>query len=115
MIFQAWKHWRDGTPEELLDSNLRGSYSRNEVIRCIHIALLCVQEDPVDRPTMQTIVLMLSSYSVTMPLPQKPAFFLHSRSELKIPSVTSTSSYQPSSNSVSCSVNEVSITELFPR
>ncbi|KAK9936145.1 hypothetical protein M0R45_013005 [Rubus argutus] len=115
LLIYAWKHWRDGTPEELLDSNLRGSYSRNEVTRCIHIALLCVQEEPVDRPTMQTIVLMLSSYSVTMPLPQKPAFFLHSRSELKIPSVASTSSYRPSSNSASCSVNEASITELFPR
>ncbi|KAK4857937.1 hypothetical protein QYF36_008474 [Acer negundo] len=30
----AWKHWRDGTPMQLLDSTLTDSYSRNEVIRC---------------------------------------------------------------------------------
>ncbi|KAK9932617.1 hypothetical protein M0R45_019845 [Rubus argutus] len=112
----AWKHWRDGTPEELLDSKLRGSYSRKEVITCIHIALRCVQEDPEERPTMQTIFLMLNGYSsVNMPLPQEPAFFLHSRAELNVPSVTSESSNQLPSNSVSCSVNEVSITELYPR
>ncbi|XP_062013387.1 cysteine-rich receptor-like protein kinase 25 [Rosa rugosa] len=115
LLTYAWKHWREGTVEELLDSNLRCSYSRNEVIRCIHIGLLCVQEDAKERPTMQTIVLMLSSYSVTMPLPEKPAFFLHSKAELNMPSVASGSSYQPTSSSVSYSVNEVSITELFPR
>ncbi|XP_040362112.1 cysteine-rich receptor-like protein kinase 25 [Rosa chinensis] len=114
LLTYAWKHWGDGTPEELLDSNLRGSYSRNEVIRCIHIGLLCVQENPEERPTMQTINLMLSSYSVTAPSPQKPAFCLHSREEMRMPSVTSESSNQHTSTSV-CSVNEASITELYPR
>ena len=95
----------------MLDSNLRGSYSRDEVIRCVLIALLCVQEDPKERPTMQTIVLMLSSYSVTMAVPQKPAFCVHSRDEMRMSSVTSSSSNQHTSNSV----NEASITELYPR
>ncbi|KAL6197575.1 hypothetical protein ACLB2K_033183 [Fragaria x ananassa] len=114
LLTYAWNHWRDGTPEELLDRNLRRSYSRNEVIRCIHIALLCVQEDPEKRPTMQTVVLMLSSYSVTMPLPQKTAFCLHSTEEMRMSSVTSESLNQHSSNSA-CSVNEASISELYPR
>ncbi|XP_022720840.1 cysteine-rich receptor-like protein kinase 10 [Durio zibethinus] len=56
-------------------------YFRNVVIRCIQIGLLCVQEDPVDRPTMTTIVLMLNSYSVTLSLPNQPAFFLHNGTE----------------------------------
>ncbi|KAJ0080911.1 hypothetical protein Patl1_11013 [Pistacia atlantica] len=58
--YTAWKHWRDGTPLQLLDSTLTESYSRNEVIKCIHMGLLCVQEDPTDRPTMATIVIMLT-------------------------------------------------------
>ncbi|XP_061989580.1 cysteine-rich receptor-like protein kinase 10 [Rosa rugosa] len=115
LTYAAWKHWRDGTAEELLDSNLRCSYSRNEVIKCIYIGLLCVQEDPKERPTMQTVFLMLSRYSFTMPLPQKPAFFLYGKAESNMPSVATGSSYQPTSSSVSCSVNEASITELFPR
>ncbi|KAJ0101313.1 hypothetical protein Patl1_03708 [Pistacia atlantica] len=77
----AWKHWRDGTPLQLLDSTLTDSCPRNEVIRCIHMGLLCVQEDPADRPTMAAIVIMLNSHSITLPVPEKPAFFVGSRME----------------------------------
>ncbi|KAI6704450.1 hypothetical protein NL676_007412 [Syzygium grande] len=77
----AWKNWRDGTPLEVLDPAIGDSYSRNEVLRCLHIGLLCVQEDPMDRPTMANIVLMLSSSSVSLALPQQPAFFLRSRTK----------------------------------
>jgi hypothetical protein len=82
---QAWRHWRHGTSLELLDLSLRDSYSRNEVDRCIHIGLLCVQKNPAERPTMASIVVMLSSYSVTLPSPQRPGFFLHSRTESNTP------------------------------
>jgi hypothetical protein len=41
--------------------------STTEIMRCIHIGLLCVQENVADRPTMASIVLMLSSYSMTLP------------------------------------------------
>ncbi|GLT30970.1 hypothetical protein SLA2020_057400 [Shorea laevis] len=111
LMSYAWKLWKDGRPLELLDPILGDSYARNEVIRCIHIGLLCVQEDPAARPTMATIVLMLSSYSVTLPLPKKPAFFLHSRTEpAKV-----LESDQSFGQSMQCSVNEISITEIDPR
>ncbi|GLT54803.1 hypothetical protein SLA2020_279700 [Shorea laevis] len=83
---QAWRHWRHGTSLELLDPSLRGCYSRNEVDKCIHIGLLCVQENLAERPTMASIVVMLSNYSVTLPPPQRPGFFLHSRTESNAPS-----------------------------
>ncbi|XP_022720570.1 cysteine-rich receptor-like protein kinase 10 isoform X2 [Durio zibethinus] len=114
LLSYAWKHWKDGTPLELLDPILRDTYSRNEVIRCIQIGLLCVQEDPVDRPTMTTIVLMLNSYSVTLPLPKQPAFFLHSRTEGSMPNKEMESD-QSTSRSMPWSINEASITELDPR
>ncbi|XVF27803.1 hypothetical protein REPUB_Repub14bG0140200 [Reevesia pubescens] len=104
LLSYSWKHWRDGTPLELVDSNLRENCSRNEVIRCIHIALLCVQENPANRPTMTRVALMLDSYSVSLPLPQKPSSFLCSR----IASPRATGLEQLSDN-------EVSITELDPR
>jgi hypothetical protein len=68
-------HWRDDRPLELLDPSLRDSYSRDEVLRCIQIGLLCVQEDPANRPTMASILLTLNNGSVTLPSPQEPAFF----------------------------------------
>ena len=113
-LLQTWKQWKSGTPMELLDPSLRHSYSRNEVIRCIHMGLLCVQEDPANRPTMATIVLMLNSYSVTLPLPQQPAFLQRSKANLKKPS-TELESDQCTSPSIALSVNEASFTEIYPR
>ena len=52
-----------------------------EIIRYIHIGLLCVQENVADRPTMASVVLMLSSYSITLPTPSKPAWFKADRAK----------------------------------
>ncbi|XP_031270575.1 cysteine-rich receptor-like protein kinase 10 [Pistacia vera] len=113
LMSHAWKHWRDGTPLQLLDSTLTESYSRNEVIRCIHVGLLCVQEDPTDRPTMVTVVLMLNSYSVTLPAPQQPAFFLGSRREASM--ATKDFDFdQSKSKSMPWSIDDASITEVYP-
>ncbi|XP_045787092.1 cysteine-rich receptor-like protein kinase 29 isoform X2 [Trifolium pratense] len=68
----AWRNWREGTITNIIDPSLNNG-SQNEIMRCIHIGLLCVQENLVERPTMATIALMLSSYSFTMPLPLEPA------------------------------------------
>ncbi|KAL2324346.1 hypothetical protein Fmac_023404 [Flemingia macrophylla] len=67
----ALTKWRDRMPLELLDPKLEGSYSQNEVIRCIHIGLLCVQEDPGDRPTMAEVVSFLNHPSVDLPKPSE--------------------------------------------
>ncbi|KAK3188247.1 hypothetical protein Dsin_027808 [Dipteronia sinensis] len=115
LLSYVWKHWRDGTPTEVLDSNLTDSYSRNEVMRCIHVGLLCVQEDPTARPTMATIVLMLNSYSVTLPLPQQPAFFFGTGTEFSIQITNGMGSDQSKSKSVPWSVDDASITEVQPR
>ncbi|OAY26016.2 hypothetical protein MANES_16G014401v8 [Manihot esculenta] len=114
LVSHIWKHWRNETPFEVVDSVLRDSYSRNEVLRCIQIGLLCVQEDPSDRPTMAKIVLLFSSYSVTLPIPQQPAFFLHSKSGQIMPG-NGLDSEQSTNKSVSWSVDEGSITEVYPR
>uniref|UniRef100_A0A6N2NAX6 Cysteine-rich receptor-like protein kinase 10 n=1 Tax=Salix viminalis TaxID=40686 RepID=A0A6N2NAX6_SALVM len=111
----VWRHWRDGTPLEVMDPTLTDTYSRSEIIRCIHIGLLCVQEDPASRPTMASVVLMLNSYSITLALPQEPAFFLNSRSDQgSIPSKEFFAD-QSKSKSVPYSGDERSITEVYPR
>ncbi|TXG47125.1 hypothetical protein EZV62_026419 [Acer yangbiense] len=102
----AWELWRSDTPMQLLDSNLADSYSRNEVIRCIHMGLLCVQEDPAARPTMETVVLMLNSLSLTLPLPKQPALFHGSRTELN---KQITSKYMPWYD------DNAPVTEVYPR
>ncbi|XP_031130434.1 cysteine-rich receptor-like protein kinase 10 [Ipomoea triloba] len=106
LLGYAWEQWRDGTPLEILDPVLAKSYKVNEVIQCIHIGLLCVQDVAVERPTMAEVMLMLSSYSSnSWPSPREPAFY-HGGSEgmpreleLERP----------------MTVNVVSISELYPR
>ncbi|KAL9452698.1 hypothetical protein AB3S75_008483 [Citrus x aurantiifolia] len=115
LLTYAWKQWRDGTPLQLLDPNLTDSYSRNEVIRCIHLGLLCVQEDPAERPSMATIVLMLNSFSVILPSPQQPAFFIGNRTERSLPTKEIEFSDKSTNKSMPWSVDEASITEVYPR
>ncbi|QCE08396.1 cysteine-rich receptor-like protein kinase 10 isoform X2 [Vigna unguiculata] len=118
LLIFAWKKWTEQTPMEFVDPTLRGSCSRNEVNRCIQIALLCVQENPSHRPSMATIALMLNSYSVTMSMPRQPASFLRGRTPNRLnrglDSDQSTTD-QSTSSSIPWSVNEVSVTEVYPR
>ena len=58
----------------MIDPTLRDG-STSEIMRCIHIGLLCVQENVADRPTMASVMLMLNSYSLSLPIPSHPAFF----------------------------------------
>jgi hypothetical protein len=109
---QGWIRWRDGRPLELLDQSLGDSYSRDEVLRCIQIGFLCVQEDPADRPTIAFILLKLNSGSDTLPSPQQPGFFLHSKTHMPIKDMKSN---QSTTKSMPWSINEASITELDPR
>ncbi|CAA7049646.1 unnamed protein product [Microthlaspi erraticum] len=109
LVTYAWRLWRKESPLELVDPAIRTNYQSNEVARCIHIALLCIQENPEDRPMLSTIILMLGSNTSTLPLPCLPGFFLGSRQVVKLDSSQSTG------RSVPCSVNDVSITDLTPR
>ncbi|KAM7489421.1 hypothetical protein LguiB_026905 [Lonicera macranthoides] len=110
LLSHAWKLWKDGTPLEFVDPTLAATYSRNEVVRCIHIGLLCVQEDAGMRPSMATIVQVLSNYTVSLPLPEQPPFFFQSTTESctrKLEECTS----QPGM----VSVDEASITQVHPK
>ncbi|KAK9286715.1 hypothetical protein L1049_015118 [Liquidambar formosana] len=119
LLSYAWKNWREGIASNLIDPTLRNG-SMNEIVRCIHIGLLCVQENEVNRPTMASVVQLLSSPSLTLPVPSEPAFFMQSKEEMEMPllpehNLVATSSDQSQNQSSSFSVNEVSITKLYPR
>ena len=59
----------------LVDASMAASGCTLEMMRCINIALLCVQENATDRPSMSDVVAMLSSKSVTLPEPKHPGYF----------------------------------------
>ncbi|KAK1368444.1 Cysteine-rich receptor-like protein kinase 29 [Heracleum sosnowskyi] len=118
----AWKNWREGTPSNAIDQIVRNSGSIHEMIRCIHIALLCVQENVADRPTMASVVLMLSSFSHTLAVPSEPAFFVQSIIGQEVSFSTDNTNSRVSNrsgnskeNSVKYSINEASFTDPYPR
>ncbi|KAF5729002.1 hypothetical protein HS088_TW21G01159 [Tripterygium wilfordii] len=62
----AWKLWIEGKGLELIDPDIVCTCPISDALRWINIALLCVQDDPADRPTMSNVALMLGSNSVTI-------------------------------------------------
>ncbi|MBA0749566.1 hypothetical protein Gogos_003478 [Gossypium gossypioides] len=78
LLSYAWKNWKERTSENLINPTLRNSSnSEEEIIRCIHIGLLCVQELAAKRPTMASVVLMLNTNSLSLPPPLQPAFLMY--------------------------------------
>ncbi|CAL9098291.1 unnamed protein product [Musa textilis] len=90
----AWRLWEEHRILELVDPSLGDSCHSSQVMGCIKLGLLCVQEFPADRSTMSMVVSLLSSDAGDLPAP-KPVAFFGTRGTLE-----------------SCSVNDVTNTEI---
>ncbi|GKV15809.1 hypothetical protein SLEP1_g26558 [Rubroshorea leprosula] len=99
LLGHAWRLWIEGRPMELIDSVLGDFCAPSEVLRCIHVGLLCVQHRPEDRPNMATVVLMLGGESA-LPQPKQPGFF----TERSLPEADSTGSQHGSSSKNECTI-----------
>uniref|UniRef100_A0A2N9FPC5 Protein kinase domain-containing protein n=1 Tax=Fagus sylvatica TaxID=28930 RepID=A0A2N9FPC5_FAGSY len=74
LLSYAWQLWNEGKGLELIDQTIVHTCPISEALRLIHIALLCVQEDPNERPTMSMVILMLASKLINLPQPSAPPF-----------------------------------------
>ncbi|OMO76055.1 hypothetical protein COLO4_25684 [Corchorus olitorius] len=112
LLSHAWRNWNAGTAMEIIDPILRDG-TKSEMMRCIHLGLLCIQQNIAYRPSMSSVVLMLSSYSISLPAPSTPANLdMHSTSES---GSTIYESDQSKHKTSQVSINEMSISELDPR
>ncbi|CAM8906305.1 unnamed protein product [Rhodiola kirilowii] len=103
LLGHTWELFNQERFMEAMDETLKESYDAAEVMRAIHVSLLCVQESPHDRPSMGNVVLMLSSDSSRLPPPKVPGFF------------TSIKPDSSSGNHYFCSTNMMSIPLIDPR
>uniref|UniRef100_A0A0D3A5H2 non-specific serine/threonine protein kinase n=1 Tax=Brassica oleracea var. oleracea TaxID=109376 RepID=A0A0D3A5H2_BRAOL len=109
LITYTWRLWHNGSTLELMDPLFQDNYETNEITRCIHIALLCVQEEAEDRPTLSEIVQMLTTSLIDLAVPQPPGIFFGRRHE-------EVGRSGPSMHiSAHCSVDDASITSVAPR
>ena len=99
--------WKEGRGIEFVDPSLDDSLSSCKLMKCIHIALLCVQDNANDRPSIMEVSSMLRNDNVAMKIPKRPAFSIkkedHQRVEVK------------SSQDTSSSTNYASISEVVGR
>ncbi|XP_047069170.1 cysteine-rich receptor-like protein kinase 6 [Lolium rigidum] len=116
LLSLVWEHWTMGTIVEIMDSSMTSYSPGDQMLKCIHIGLLCVQENPADRPLMSVVTVLLSSSTVSLQAPSRPAFCIEKSGAND--SDIHTEPYRGNSESTSrspMSPNEVSITELEPR
>ncbi|KAJ9553840.1 hypothetical protein OSB04_017885 [Centaurea solstitialis] len=104
LLGHAWRLYKEGKSNDLIDTSLGDSWSMSEVLRSIHIGLLCVQQRAEDRPDTRSVVRMLLGEG-TLPSPKQPGFYIQASER---DSVTNT----PLSSS---SVNEVTLSEINGR
>ncbi|KAL2497225.1 G-type lectin S-receptor-like serine/threonine-protein kinase [Abeliophyllum distichum] len=81
IIGYAWDLWEGGRAMELVDPSTINSCNREEVLRCIHVGMLCIQDAAGHRPSMPAVLLMLESENATLPMPRQPTLtsMRHSR------------------------------------
>ncbi|XP_050247247.1 G-type lectin S-receptor-like serine/threonine-protein kinase At4g27290 isoform X2 [Quercus robur] len=101
LVGNAWKLWKEGKPLELIDTCLKDSCILLEIVRCLRISFLCLQQHPEDRPNMSSVVMMLHDES-SLPEPKEPASFVGKKSS-------------SSRKNQSSSTNEITVTLLEAR
>ncbi|KAK1679910.1 hypothetical protein QYE76_040758 [Lolium multiflorum] len=110
----VWEHWTRGNVIELIDPSLSSHPPVDQILKCIHLGLLCVQRKPASRPAMSSVNIMFSSHTVRLPSLSRPAFCIQEVS-VNESSTAYSETYPLTEKSTVMSSNEVSITELSPR
>ncbi|XP_074282617.1 cysteine-rich receptor-like protein kinase 5 [Silene latifolia] len=89
LMATAWRCWTDGKPLELMDPILKDSCSSDEVLKCIHLGLLCLDDNVNNRPDMSTVVHKLNCNPEVdaLDMPQ-PRFFYNCGSHQSPTSLT---------------------------
>ncbi|XP_062009541.1 G-type lectin S-receptor-like serine/threonine-protein kinase B120 isoform X2 [Rosa rugosa] len=101
----AWQLWKEGKGMEVIDASVRETCEPHEALRCIHVGFLCVQEAPVDRPTMSSVIDMLQGGEATFLPPSKPpAFSTHRKSDAVVSSSQTPTRF--SNNAITISIPE---------
>ncbi|MED6128946.1 hypothetical protein PIB30_103004 [Stylosanthes scabra] len=82
-VYKVWEKWTENKALSILEQKIE-NYVEIEVIKCIQVGLLCVQENPDVRPPMITVISYLDNHLIEMPSPQEPAFIMHRRIMIKL-------------------------------
>ncbi|KAH9660260.1 Receptor-like serine/threonine-protein kinase [Citrus sinensis] len=108
LVEYAYELWKDGKGMELMDPSLDDTHSSWKLLTCLQVALLCVQENPNDRPSILEISSMLENENTAdIMTPKKPPSF-------------SNKAFEDEQNKTTiglqiCSSNDVTISQVVGR
>ncbi|RRT85348.1 hypothetical protein GW17_00039953 [Ensete ventricosum] len=74
IVGYAWQLWNEDKAVELIDPTIRSASMISQALRCVHIALLCVQDRASDRPDIDAVIRLMGSGSGPLPMPKQPMF-----------------------------------------
>ncbi|GMY35681.1 receptor-like serine/threonine-protein kinase SD1-6 [Fagus crenata] len=106
LLDYAYKLWKQGEGLEFIDPSLDDSCSLYKLLRCMQVALLCVQENPVDRPSMLEVSSILKNETGAIINPKKSAFSIQ-RDENEEEKCQSQENM--------CSIDDATISQVVPR
>lgn len=74
IILQAWKLLKEENIDLLIDKTINEPGVKDQILTCVKVGLLCVQESAKDRPSISAVIPMLTDHAENLPDPRKPAF-----------------------------------------
>ncbi|GAB4826826.1 hypothetical protein Ancab_040009 [Ancistrocladus abbreviatus] len=74
LLGYGWKLWNEGNMISFVDPNILSPCSLEQILRCLQVGLLCVQELPRDRPNISTVVSMVGGEIANLSQPKQPGF-----------------------------------------
>ncbi|CAL0325644.1 unnamed protein product [Lupinus luteus] len=106
IVYKAYELWREGRGVEFLDPLLDDTTLPFKIMRRMQIALLCVQENSADRPSMLEFDSMFKNDGAVISTPKVPGFSIKKKEHEE---ETSYSGIKYSS------INDVTVSQLAPR
>ncbi|XP_021749908.1 G-type lectin S-receptor-like serine/threonine-protein kinase At4g27290 [Chenopodium quinoa] len=104
LLGHTWMLFRDKKTLDIVEPSIRNPNYEYEMHRSIHLGLLCVQQNPEERPSMSFVTAMLSGDS-QLPEPKEPGFYF----QRNMPHNSVSSNAHSSSN------NEITMTLISGR
>ncbi|KAL2932341.1 hypothetical protein RDABS01_037751 [Bienertia sinuspersici] len=76
LISYAWRLWNENDTLKLIDPSIFEPCFKTEIMKCIQLGLLCMQEFPEERPSVSALVSMLDNVNdiSKLPIPTQPSF-----------------------------------------
>ncbi|XP_024638000.2 cysteine-rich receptor-like protein kinase 19 isoform X2 [Medicago truncatula] len=107
LLEYAYGLWMEGRGVEFFDPSLDDTASACKIMRCMQVALLCVQENSADRPSMLEVDSLIKNEGRPIGTPNMPAFSMNKHEDDKGDTFNSGFNLY--------SINDVTISQMLPR